>query len=199
MRMDCFPWPIGLARRRSDSPRKALAVHPLRRSRGRHATHGGHLGGPGARLRLQRRPEEGSAPTAAGEKRCLQEQFWEHGAEDPSAPVCAFGDAVAFVRDGKLDVDKKLIDIFKHHTIQRPTILGDSSVYQTFEEEDQRAEREFMEKDLAKVFASEKDRETASVAPVEMASIATALANMARMKDQLRSVQHRILQNSHDE
>ncbi|CAK9009875.1 unnamed protein product [Durusdinium trenchii] len=99
----------------------------------------------------------------------------------------------------KLDVDKKLIDIFKHHTIQRPTILGDSSVYQTFEEEDQRAEREFMEKDLAKVFASEKDRETASVADDEMASIATALANMARMKDQLRSVQHRILQNSHDE
>jgi len=99
----------------------------------------------------------------------------------------------------KMDVGTKLIGIFKHATAQRYPALSDKDVYKTYEEEDALAEQEFVSKDLGKIFGEENDRETNSVRDDDMAVMATALANLSRMKEQLRCVQHRILQNSYDE
>lgn len=99
----------------------------------------------------------------------------------------------------KMDGGTKLIGIFKHATAQRYPALSDKDVYKTYEEEDALAEQEFVSKDLGKIFGEENDRETNSVRDDDMAVMATALANLSRMKEQLRCVQHRILQNSYDE
>jgi len=99
----------------------------------------------------------------------------------------------------KMDVGTKLIGIFRHSTAKRYPALSDKDVYKTYEEDDARAEEEFVSQDLGKIFGADNDRETNSVRDDDMAVMATALANLSRMKEQLRCVQHRILQNSYDE